>query len=123
MQICMLYLLHILVTSEYDRKVLDSCPGFEFFFFFLVNIVTGLSIKVYWNDGDVLCELQRNECTDMSESRCSSNSKIIVTIPSCDERVSSVKEKMALTTVACNVACGHSQMLSNHCFHLLADMA
>jgi hypothetical protein len=58
--------------------------------------VAGPSTKVYWSHGEVLCELQKNECTDISESNCISKSEINVTIASCGKRCVSYKEESVI---------------------------
>jgi hypothetical protein len=70
--------------------VLDSRPGFEFL---LVNIVAGPSKKMHVSDIGAMWILQENECSDISESECSSDSEINVKISSCGEQSVSCDEE------------------------------
>jgi hypothetical protein len=76
-------------------------------------------------DEEVLHELfQENEYSDISNSIYSSNSDINRRISLCDEQsVSSDKEKMSVAATASSMAHGQSQVLRDHIFHLLANVA
>jgi hypothetical protein len=71
------------------------------------------SKKTHVSD-EVLYELLRkNEYSDISGSEYSSDSEINALM----------MKKMSVTTVACSMAYGQSQVLSNHIFHLLTSLA
>jgi hypothetical protein len=56
--------------------------------------MAGPSKKMHVSDDEVLCELlKKNECSDISESECSSDSDMNVKISSCDEQSISCDDK------------------------------
>jgi hypothetical protein len=71
------------------------------------------------SDEEVLYErLHENEYSDISECEYSSDSEINVKISSCYEQM---KKKVSVATVACSMAYGQNQVLSN-IFHLLESL-
>jgi hypothetical protein len=83
-----------------------------------------LSKKMRVSD-EVLNELpQENQYSDICKRKYSSDSEVNVNILLCGDRMSALmKKKISVKAVTCILAYGQTQLLSDHIFQLLPNLA